>query len=201
MPRCVFLILPSLPLITIAGLRSPPRGLPPRFDVDARYLFGGTAAGSPVEVSCYIEASTFKPKNNGQYEYAVFKGEDAAKRLSLGTVSAELDDQGHAEIACPASGGGGVVGPSRVVADVAVFEAGSGRTTHGSASAPVHPERYYLGLSTSADKAHSGQPVAVEGVVVDWDGNLVTDALTTLDMRYLRLEAEYNWYWYDESDE
>lgn len=169
--------------------------------VDAKYLFGGSAEGSSVELTCRLEPTTFKPKENGNYSYGVWRDEgEKAKTVTLGQVTGELDEKGHADIECPPlESGAGFLGAARLVADAAVFEAGSGRSTNGQAFAPVHPETFYLGLATGGQKAEKGKPIKVDGVVVDWDGKLIANGPKTVDVEIYRLESEYGYY-YDEDE-
>ena len=61
------------------------------------------------------------------------------------------------------------------MARAAVFESGSGRTTVGRADVPVHPARFYVGLSSGTTQVKAGDELVVDGVTVDWEGQLVTD--------------------------
>lgn len=171
--------------------------------VEASYLFGGSAEKSPVEVTCRLEPSVFKPQENAQYTYGVWRqSEGEAKPLPLGQVKAELNAKGQGLLTCPAQeAAGGFKGAARLVAQASVFEAGSGRSTVGDMSVPVHPEAYYVGLQAGAQKVSAGKPFTVTGVVVDWDGKLVANAkaVQPLEVEYLRLEEEYGYY-YDESE-
>lgn len=162
--------------------------------VDARYLFGGSAAGSRVEARCRVEAAEFHPKKNGQFRYGhAFVDDLGPRQLDLGTVTGVLDDAGHASVSCPAPAASvAYAGPGQLVADLAVFEAGSGRASRTSVHTPVHPADTYIGLRTAASRAGVGQPVTVEGVVVDWTGELNTgDA--DLELEIARIEHEYDW--------
>jgi hypothetical protein len=168
--------------------------------VEAAYLFGGSAENSPVEVTCRLEPSVFRPKDNAQYAYGVWRPEGAdAKATVLGQVRGELDAKGHTLVRCPAQqDAGGFKGPAKLVAQASVFEAGSGRSTLGEAQVPVHPEAYYVGLQANVDKVRANQPFTVSGVVVDWQGALYGKALKPLEVEYLRLDEEYG-YFYDEA--
>jgi uncharacterized protein YfaS (alpha-2-macroglobulin family) len=171
--------------------------------VEAAYLFGGSAEGSPLELSCRLEPSDFKPKENAQFTYGVWRQKATeAKAVTLGQVKGDVNDKGQALVECPARDtAGGFKGPARLVAQASVFEAGSGRSTLGDVSVPMHPESYYVGLQANVQKAQQGKAFTVTGVVVDWEGKLVTDAksLKPLEVEYLRLEEEYGYY-YDEDE-
>ncbi|XXF76058.1 alpha-2-macroglobulin family protein [Myxococcaceae bacterium GXIMD 01537] len=171
--------------------------------VEAAYLFGGSAEKSPLEVTCRLESSSFKPKENANFTYGVWRqGSGDVKPLPLGQVKGELDAKGQAVLTCPAQqAAGGFKGAARLVAQASVFEAGSGRSTLGELTVPMHPEAYYLGLQSGAQKVSAGKAFTVSGVVVDWNGALVTNAkaLQPVEVEYLRLEEEYGSY-YDESE-
>jgi hypothetical protein len=170
--------------------------------VEARYLFGGSAADSPVEVSCRLEPSAFKPKENASYTYGVWVRPGAEiKPLTLGQVKGRLDEKGQAALRCPSDVSAGFKGPARLVAQAAVFEAGSGRATQNEAAVPVHPEAYYLGLAAGAQKVEAGKGFQVSGVVVDWNGALAPDAVKQVEVELSRLEEEYSWSWDEASQE
>jgi hypothetical protein len=171
--------------------------------VEAAYLFGGSAESSPVEVTCRLEPSVFRPKENAQYAYGVWRpsGSDA-KASVLGQVKGELDTKGRTLLRCPAQqDAGGFKGPAKLVAQASVFEAGSGRSTLGEATVPVHPEAYYVGLQANVDKVKANQPFTVSGVVVDWQGSAYGKALKPLEVEYLRLDEEYGYFYDEESGE
>ncbi|MCI0668976.1 MAG: hypothetical protein L0Y64_00795, partial [Myxococcaceae bacterium] len=160
----------------------------------------GSARGSPVEVSCRLEAATFRPRENAQFTYGVWRQGGDARPVTLGQVKQELDEKGHARLRCPAlTGAGGFKGAARLVAQAAVFESGSGRSTQGELDVPVHPERYYLGVQSGARKVSRGKPFPVSGAVVDWDGKLLSSgAVKTVEVEYSRLETEYGYFWDEE---
>jgi uncharacterized protein YfaS (alpha-2-macroglobulin family) len=169
--------------------------------IEARYLFGGSAEGSPAEVDCELVPATFAPTRNGQFTYGPWRGDDAdgQRGLSLGSAAGELDKQGALSVACPElSAGTSWEGTGTLVARAVVFEAGSGRSTQSKATATVHPERFHIGLQTGTEEAHGGEPIAVSGVVVDWQGARTSGRQEVLLTAY-RLEDEYGW-WYDEDD-
>ncbi len=167
----------------------------------ARYLFGGVPAGHRVEVSCELVPATFSPAENGNFEYGIWTPEEEPPRaVALGAVSGTLDDEGGGRFACPSPAPGrriGLRGPAKLIGRAAVFEAGSGRTSVGRAEAPVHPERFYLGLNSSAGKVEAGNDWVVDGITVDWQGRRVT-GVGEVEVELLRLETEWGLYW-DES--
>ncbi len=172
-------------------------GDPMRVDVEAGWLFGGSAAGQAVELSCTIETSEFKPAKSADYHYgpARLDGEPSPEPLTLGTATGTLDAEGRAALACPApSAARGVDGPSTLVARAAVYEGSSGRTTVATARAAVHPDRSYPGLKASADRLDAGKPVVISGVVVGWDGAPVSGT-TPVKVEVFRIESEVGYVW------
>jgi hypothetical protein len=161
--------------------------------VEAAYLFGGSAEGSPVALTCRLEPALFRPKEHGQYTYGVWReSRSAVGAAVLGEVSGELNEKGQVLLSCPAQReAGGFEGAARLVAQASVFEAGSGRSTVGESSVLVHPAPWYVGLQTSAAKVMAGQPFTVSGVLVDWQGALYTKKVEPLEVEYYRLEEEY----------
>ena len=166
-------------------------------DVEAKYLFGGSAQGSRVDVRCWLNPSSFKPPKNRDYHYGRLSWLHDVDSVDLGTNSATIDAQDTAQVSCPSDGefkGFDVSGTIR--AQVSVFEAGSGRVTTESAMGPVHPARHYVGLKAQAKKAQAGTPFTIKGKLVDWQGQGV-GAVDQLELEFVRTVSEYGWY-YDE---
>lgn len=178
-------------------------GDPAPVKVSARYLFGGSAAGSRVDVTCRLVPAPFKPKKNGQLVYGGASLDDAhpVRAIDLGTVSGTLADDGTATVTCPPSTSGvGAGNTATLTADVAVFEAGSGRATHTTASVTVHPAKVYVGLTRTSHKAESGHALTVTGQVVDWTGATAT-GVTQVQVETFLLQSEWDWSWDAEAGE
>jgi len=177
-------------------------------DIDARWLFGGKAGGSRVEVACSLEAAPFVPTASGadaqgRWSYGLaFQDQQPPPPVDLGTVEAHLDEDGHGTVSCPGgAGGAAILGSASLVARVSVFEGDSGRSTRATATATVHPAPVYVGLATSVDQGREGQSVKVQGQVVDWSGKVQASAVTSVELRVYSLETEYGWVWDEESDD
>jgi len=168
--------------------------------VEARYLFGGSAEGSPAELDCELVPASFTPGKNGQLTYGPWRSDDESQRgLTLGSAAGELDSDGKTLLSCPALGEGtSWEGTGKLVSRAVVFEAGSGRSTQSKASAMVHPERFYVGMQTGTEEGKAGEPIQVTGLFVDWSGAPITDT-RDVQLTAYRLEEEYGW-WYDEDD-
>lgn len=166
------------------------------FDVGARYLFGGSALDSGVELSCTIEPARFAPEHNDDLTYGV---EPKGKPVSLGTPArGQLDPAGRLTIACPEPDEDTTFKQTgELTATASVLESGSGRATVKTATVMLHPEKYYLGLRTKAVRAVSGETFTVEGMVVDWTGKLAPAAVKQVQVELVHLDADYS-YGYDE---
>jgi alpha-2-macroglobulin len=167
-------------------------GEPIPVQVEAAYLFGGSASGAAVELTCELRPEPFAPANNGNFHYGVWYGEDGPPRpVSLGAAVGELGSDGTVELSCPGlAHGAGFAGGGRVSAQALVFEAGSGRSTRGSTSVRLHPDLFHIGLDSGEDEVEAGNPFTVSGVVVDWQGTEV-DTVARVDVELYRLVEEY----------
>lgn len=176
------------------------RGDPVDVEVAARYLFGGSAEGSPVELSCEIAPSVFAPDGSEGWTFGRWaRPDDRARPLALGTAVGELDKDDLVTLTCPGAEGS-FQGVGRITARAAVFEAGSGRSTQATGSTLIHPARHYVGLQTSVARAGSGTEIAFDGKIVDWAGATLGDAVTEATMEVVSLHAEYGWL-YDEAED
>jgi alpha-2-macroglobulin len=175
-------------------------GSPLSFDVSARYLFGGSAIDSGVELACSIEPSTFSPSDNADLTYGVApKG----KAVSFGEPArGQLDPSGKLTIACPEGDARTTFTQTgELSATASVLEAGSGRATVKTETVTLHPERYYLGLRTKAVRAQEGETFQVEGMVVDWNGKLVAAAPKQVQVELIHLDADYSYGYDDDTGE
>ena len=162
--------------------------------VQADWLFGGAAQDARVEVSCQLESGTFRSPRHDGYRFGPAHLNGIPRPQSLDTLQGQLDQDGHIEVACPPAEVGSSFGPGTVVAQAAVFEGESGRTTVATAKAKVHPEKFYIGLQTSATKARAGQVMNIQGAIVDWQGKPDHTA-KEVSLDIFRMEEEYGWWW------
>ena len=171
-------------------------------DVEARWLFGGSAKGSRVEMTCALRAATIEMPGHEGYHFGLAAiDEDAVPTITLGMVDGELDDDGRSTLRCPAGDDtAGRLGAAEVIADVSVFEGQSGRTTDTRVRTQVHPTGHYIGSRASTDKAESGVPVRIDGRIVSPEGRQLKDGgLKEVSLQVVRLDEEYGWWW-DEED-
>ncbi|MEL6347359.1 MAG: MG2 domain-containing protein [Myxococcota bacterium] len=171
------------------------------FDVGARWLFGGSAADSRVELTCAVQSAAFNPENNAAYHYGPAQlGEDRPRPVVLGVIEALLDEEGQATLSCPPAGPSGArLGAGQLTATAAVFEGDSGRSTVDASTAPLHPAPHYLGMRSNTQKARAGETAKIDGVVVDWDGNVDARAVKEITVEILHLEEEIGWVWDDDA--
>lgn len=157
----------------------------------ARYLFGGSAAGHRYELRCTLRPTTFAPEQAKGFTFGQADGE--RKAVDLGMVTGELNEDGEGELKCPSpEKSARPAGASTLVADVAVFEAGSGRTTQRTATVPVHPAEHYVGLQVSTARVKAGEPFKVQGAVVDWKGEPVTGD-QQVELELVQLDTEWGY--------
>lgn len=173
---------------------------PAVFAVNGRWLFGGSAAGSAVELSCRVEPGRFQPKGYEGYHF----GGAAQAGLSQGSVrvggqKGELDEAGEAELRCAPGAEAQAFGAAEVVAEVAVFEGGGGRATRTTARAAVHPAAFYIGAKSNKAVVRRGDLLEVDGRLVGVDGAaLSAGGPERLEVELVRLDEEMGWLWDDE---
>lgn len=177
---------------------------PARIDIEGRWLFGGSAAGSKVELSCTARSTPFTPAENDEYHYgpAELDGEGPAREATLGTTDGVLDEAGKAQLSCP-PGPPGVtaLGAATLTAEVRVTEGETGRATRRLVSAPLHPADHYIGLRSSTLRAEANRPLSVEGVLVTPKGALSASAAAQVEVEIFRLDEEFGWWWDEDAGE
>ncbi|NBX16307.1 MAG: hypothetical protein EBR09_02965 [Proteobacteria bacterium] len=175
----------------------------PKLKFKAEYLFGGTAAGSPFEAICELEPALFKPPQNSDFHFGIWRPDTDGKQrrvISLGSDKGKLDSEGNGTASCPApQGNARFAGMSQVVTRTSVMEAGSGRTTQKTFRANVHPDSFYLGLKSSSTKLKDGETAVIKGLFVDHSGNVI-NSNSEVEIQFLTVKIEYNWL-YDNSSE
>ncbi len=164
-----------------------------KVQVVARYLFGGSAEDAQVKATCRLSAGGVTPKSLAGYTLGI---PNATPARDLGAMEGVLDAEGKTTLTCPPSGA--VSQTARVTVEVAVFEAGSGRSTVDHAYATVHPGPRYVALRTGARKTAVGQDFEVEGRVVDIHGKPDT-TVSEVVVEHVRLNGTYGWFVDDRS--
>jgi uncharacterized protein YfaS (alpha-2-macroglobulin family) len=176
---------------------------PIALQIAGRWLFGGNASGSRVEIGCTVRPGTFSSNAHPDYHFGLSpKLAGKTRPVNTGEAHGTLGEEGEAVVSCPPIGtAASTMGSAIAVADVRVFEGESGRTTRAIVRTPVHPEHYYLGLRADATQAEAGHTVTVSGLVVDWSGERWTGSggPSEVDVTAYRLESEYGYGW-DEAE-
>ncbi len=170
------------------------------FNINARYLFGGSAVDSGVTLNCSIEPARFAPENNADLTYGV---EPKGKAVSLGEARDQLDPKGQIAMSCAEPEENTTFTQTgELTATASVLEAGSGRATVKTTTLMVHPDKFYIGLKTKATKVADGETFQVEGMITDWDGKLMAGTgIKTLNVELINLEADYSYGYDDDTGE
>ena len=166
----------------------------PTFEVEARYLFGASAAGSAVEIDCRLVPVASRAGEGNDYSFGPAEIDEGRKVIDLPTRNGVIGEDDTVEMACPKSETG-LDGPMRVEATVAVAEGGSGRTTRASATAEVHPGPFEIGLKTDVDDLSEGDTFVVEGVLVDLDGEFAAGEEGQVTLEFYNVRRHTNWNW------
>jgi hypothetical protein len=175
---------------------------PVAIGVEAHWLFGGKAAGAKTELRCRVEPSEFAPAAQKGFHFGP-AGIDAQqpRPLTLDARAASSTSRARARSPVRRSRRSDSLGPATLVADAAVFEGESGRTTVGQARSMLQPEPFAIGLQTGTRRAHRGEPIEVKGIVTDWDGKPFASPPAELTVEVYHLEEEFSWWWDDESED
>ena len=167
----------------------------PKVDVEAEYLFGASAQGSRVDLNCRVEPTSFEPDQNADFQYGPLELDEDYNPVTLQTVQGAIGEDGTATLECPSIAEGSPFPTTgRLVANVDVYESGSGRTTKGRATATVHPENYYVGLKSNVSEVTEGKTYRVQGLLVDWKGRPVSN-VGRISVDFLNLEGEWTRYY------
>ncbi len=167
------------------------------FRVSARYLFGGSAEGAAYKLHCVLKPGSFAAPKFDDFTFdSLGLGIGAPRGAELIPVDAVEGKLGKGGVDSASCKGvevtSDLVGPHTLEAQLAVMEAGSGRATVASASEPIHPAPFYLGLKASTTTLTASQPVTLKGVVVGWNGELKPQAR---DATVELLLLQHNVYW------
>ncbi len=165
--------------------------------LSADYLFGAPASNQPYTVKYFGEEIPMKSPVYPDFTFGIptkrqgFNWEDIHGRLDKSgkdsikfSVLKDIDT---------------VMNPVRINFYAEVKEGASGRVTKKQAQKIVHVQPYYIGLKPDKHSYDRGEPVHIDGVVVDRDGKL----LTTVNTVYMRLYRRLWWYsyWYDDYED
>lgn len=164
--------------------------------VNAQWLFGGSAAGARAEIRCQLTPYAFSTPSLPGWSFGPAYMDGAPQPVDLGTVQTTLGSEGQTTAQCSKAEANALSGPAQLTAFAAVFEGTSGRTTVDRAQTLVLPEPFLLGLNTDAAKATHGQPMSFSGVIVDTDGKVLSDTPPQVEVTTYQMDEQYNWYYY-----
>ena len=124
------------------------------FDVAARYLFGGSALDAAS--SCRARSNDrFRAEQNAELTKAAPEGQAGVARRA---VARPARSRGSTRDRVPQPDENTTFTQTgELTATASVLEAGSGRATVKTASATLHPEKYYLGVRTKATRAKAAR--------------------------------------------
>lgn len=156
------------------------------FTVAARHLFGAPAAGLPCEAQVRFEAADFAPE-----AWSGFRFGDASKPFVPQMVSLTatvLDADGKAEYAASAQAAWRPPAALRATLLASVQQSG-GRTVVATATRPVDPYPFYIGVKPSRDPQGLRANVAetLELALVAPDGTAATETPAAVAMKLERL--------------
>ncbi len=162
--------------------------------VASRYLYGAPASGLAVEAEARLRLDPNPFPDFSGYRFGPVNGRFDERFLTLPNTT--TDAEGAATIALNVdTAPKGYGAPMRADVVVGVVEPG-GRVVRESARIPVRPDDQYVGLKLASDNDSFGQgdTVAVNAVLLDWEGQPVDS-----DLEWKLVEEDYWFDWYREN--
>lgn len=163
-------------------------------DVSSRYLYGAPASALAVEAEARLRLDPNPFPDFAKYRFGPVNGRFDERFLTLPNTT--TDAEGKATVAinvdtAPKNYGA----PLRADLVVGVVEPG-GRVVRESARIPVRPDDNYIGLKLANDEQSFGQgeEVAVDAVLLDWNGQPVEG-----ELEWRLVEEDYWFDWYREN--
>lgn len=170
------------------------------FRIFARWLFGGSAAGSRVELRCRLVAARPSFSEFPDHQFGLYHP-DGPRAHALGAATGVLGPSGDLALACPPPDPRArALGAGRVEAEALVFEGAGGRSSQASARAWFFPSRVHVGLKVKEALARVGEPLTLDGVLVTSEGALF-DLSIPVAIELFRVERERDWLFDPESQE
>ncbi|HDQ72964.1 MAG TPA: hypothetical protein ENN19_12850 [Chloroflexi bacterium] len=180
--------------------------------VRASYLFGGPLPNAPVRWNILAHPHRFTPPGRGQYSfhqardpYTCFdcrwEGSYTSGQ-SIFSDSGQTDAEGNLAITLDADRLEQLLpyaGANRLTIEAQVT--GPDNQVIASRGAlVVHPGAYYVGLSPRQYVSQAGDPLGIDVVAVDWQGEPLPDRSIRLQMHHHRwenvyVETEHGGYW------
>ncbi|HQJ51548.1 MAG TPA: alpha-2-macroglobulin family protein [Anaerolineae bacterium] len=175
-----------------------------QFTVEAKYYAGGALPNAEVTWLVTSQESTYRPPNWDEFEFGVWvpwwRSFSRGMDFFPGGVDGEASSETYQGVT-DATGkhtlrvdfeASDPPKPTSITAEGTVMDVNRQAWT-GSSTILVHPAELYVGLRTNRTFYEKGQPITVDAIVVDLDGNAVVDRpiaikLARLDWRYVKGE-------------
>ena len=168
----------------VAGTRS-------RAEVEASYFFGGGVADAEVEWRVLSSPYRFEPQQFGRYDFTDdddpwicrwcwWRPMPEPKVILKG--SGTTDDAGHLGIGLPTEV---MTGGQRLTIEATAYGK-DGQAISGRGEIVVHRDDFYIGLAPQTRLGEAGEPLGVDVVTADWEGQRVPDR--ELDIEVYRRE-------------
>ncbi len=162
--------------------------------IESRYLYGAPASALSVEAEARLRLDPNPFPDFAKYRFGPVNGRFDERFLTLPNTT--TDAEGKASVAINVdSAPKGYGAPMRADVVVGVVEPG-GRVVRESARIPVRPDDAYVGLKLANDASSFGQgdEVAVNAVLLDWQGQPMEG-----DIEWKLVEEDYWFDWYREN--
>lgn len=160
-------------------------------NVESRYLYGAPASALAVEAEARLRLDPNPFPDFSGYRFGPVDGRFDERFLTLPNTT--TDAEGKATVALNVDSAPKDYGaPLRADLVVGVVEPG-GRVVRESARIPVRPDDHYVGLKLASDGGSFGQgeTVAVNAVLLDWQGQ---PAESELEWRLVEEDYWFDWY-------
>ncbi len=148
--------------------------------VEGRYTFGAAMKKADVSWSANLQETSYRPPRHPEfafglpmrYRWGCWGRRCGNQDTSVGGGSGQLDDLGFFQVKTvivKPSDAETALKPGLVTLEADVTDVNRQRIS-SRATTLVHPAAFYTGLRTAKNLIKEGEPIAVEGVVVDVEG-------------------------------
>lgn len=162
--------------------------------IESRYLYGAPASALPVEAEARLRLDPNPYPDFSGFRFGPVDGRFDERFIKLPNTT--TDASGEASLSLDFDEAPkGVGAPLRADIVVGVAEPG-GRVVRESARIPVRPDDYYVGLKLAGDNQSfsKDEPAEVEGVILNWNGDVVEG-----ELEWRLVEEDYWFDWYREN--
>lgn len=171
-----------------------------QFTVEARYYAGGALPNAEVTWLVTSQESSYRPPNWDEFEFGEwvpwwrsyskgistrswYPGSPESSETYAGVTDSSGKHTLRIDFEAPVP-----PKPTSITAEGTVMDVNRQAWT-GSSTILVHPAELYVGLRTNRTFYEKGQPITVDAIVVDLDGNPVVDR--PIEIKLVRLEWRY----------